>query len=342
MKKLIGMLSALMIFVTLLAGCGPQNGKGTQRTGSFATVTDQAGREVKLDKQPERIVSGYQISTHALIALELTDKVVGIESKGKTGTDTFYKKIAPALLEKERVGTKKEINVEATLALNPDLVIIPFSLKDSAQKFEEANIPVLVVEPESQEQFLNMVSLLGNATGKTQRAEELVTYYNNKTKQIEEKLAGVKKLPKVFLSSADPLRAAGSKMFQADLVKLAKGDLVTKDIDSNSWSNISLEQMVQYNPEYLFMANDPTKTLQEMQGDKGWKNIDAVKNGRVYAFPSKLDLWDRPTFTAVLAPFWMANKMHPKLVDEKYLEKEVKEVYKTIFGVAVTPKELGM
>ena len=45
------------------------------------TVTDQAGREVTIEKEPSSIVSGYYISSSLLIALGLKDKVVGIEAK---------------------------------------------------------------------------------------------------------------------------------------------------------------------------------------------------------------------------------------------------------------------
>ena len=45
------------------------------------TVIDQAGREVTIEKAPEKIVSGYYISTSLLIALGQEDKLVGIEAK---------------------------------------------------------------------------------------------------------------------------------------------------------------------------------------------------------------------------------------------------------------------
>ena len=45
------------------------------------TLTDQAGREVTLEAEPETLVSGYYISTSLLIALGLEDQLVGIEAK---------------------------------------------------------------------------------------------------------------------------------------------------------------------------------------------------------------------------------------------------------------------
>ena len=56
-----------------------------------------AGREVTLEKEPERIVSGYYISSSACIALGLSDKMVGIEDK--SAKRPIYKLAAPALID---------------------------------------------------------------------------------------------------------------------------------------------------------------------------------------------------------------------------------------------------
>ena len=45
------------------------------------TVTDAAGREVTIEQAPQRLVSGYYITTSMLIALGLEDRLVGIEAK---------------------------------------------------------------------------------------------------------------------------------------------------------------------------------------------------------------------------------------------------------------------
>ena len=94
------------------------------------TVTDQAGREVTIEKEPSSIVSGYYISSSLLIALGLKDKVVGIEAKADKRP--IYKLAAPELTELPNVGTAKEFNLETCAALSPDLVILPMKLKDAA------------------------------------------------------------------------------------------------------------------------------------------------------------------------------------------------------------------
>ena len=94
------------------------------------TVTDQAGRSVTIESEPQRIVSGYYISTSLLIALGKTDKLVGIEAKADTRP--IYSLSAPQLLELPNVGSAKEFDLEGCAALEPDLVILPLKLQDAA------------------------------------------------------------------------------------------------------------------------------------------------------------------------------------------------------------------
>lgn len=68
------------------------------------------GREVTLDAEPERLVSGYYITTSYLTALDLEDKLVGIEAKA--GTRELYQLAAPELPSLPNVGSLKQFNLE--------------------------------------------------------------------------------------------------------------------------------------------------------------------------------------------------------------------------------------
>lgn len=81
------------------------------QTAYPVTVTDQAGREVVIEEEPQKLVSGYYISTSLLIALGLEDRLVGIEAKADTRP--VYQLSAPELLELPSVGTAKEFDLEA-------------------------------------------------------------------------------------------------------------------------------------------------------------------------------------------------------------------------------------
>ena len=114
-----GMLALILSLALLLSG-----------TVSLAetwplTVTDQAGRQVTIEKAPEKLVSGYYISTSLLIALGLEDQLVGIEAKA--AKRAIYRLSAPELIDLPSVGTAKEFDLEGCAALAPDLVSCPGS-----------------------------------------------------------------------------------------------------------------------------------------------------------------------------------------------------------------------
>ena len=90
MKKIIAMLLVLTMVLSMI-GCGqsgsesaaPEETAPVEEESPLAfpvTVTDQAGRTVTIEAEPERIVSGYYISTSLLIALDLDEKLVGINT----------------------------------------------------------------------------------------------------------------------------------------------------------------------------------------------------------------------------------------------------------------------
>ena len=153
------------------------------------TVTDQAGREVTIEKEPESIVSGYYISTSLLLALGLKDKVTGIEAKADKRP--IYKLAAPEFLELPNVGTAKEFDLETCASISPELVILPMKLKDAAQSLSELDIPVLLVNPESEDQLKQMIELVSTATNTKENADALFSYIDVKKEMFEKDLSGV-------------------------------------------------------------------------------------------------------------------------------------------------------
>ena len=120
------------------------------------TVIDQAGREVTFDAPAERIVSCYYISTSTIIALGNEDKLVGIEKKADERV--LYQLAAPEIVSLPAVGSGKGVNVEEIAALDPDVVILPIKLKDDADVLADLGINVILVNPESEEQFAECVT----------------------------------------------------------------------------------------------------------------------------------------------------------------------------------------
>ncbi|MDY4755783.1 MAG: ABC transporter substrate-binding protein [Candidatus Faecousia sp.] len=320
MKKLISLLLALSLVLSL----------GLWAVAEGADLTDQLGRAVTLEQTPQRIVSGYYISSSALIALGLEDKLVGIEAKANKRP--IYSLSAPALIDLPNVGTAKEFDLEGCIALNPDLVILPAKLKNAAETLEQLGIPVLLVNPESGEQLEQMIALLGQATGTQERAEELLDFIAGQRENLETLLAEAEK-PRVYLAGNSALLStAGANMYQSDMMVLAGGENVAAELSDTYWAEISYEQLLAWNPEYIVLASDASYTVEEVLADPNLADCTAVKNGNVLQLPGDAEAWDSPVPSGILGSVWLAARLHGDLLPEDQAEEIIASFYETFYG----------
>ena len=338
------------LLCTVFAGCGGKTESQTtqeQETDQKAeseesiTVTDQAGREVTLDGPAKKLVSTYYISTALLIALGCEDGLVGIEKKADTRE--LYKLAAPELLELPAVGSGKGINVEETAALEPDVVIIPLRLEDSAKSFEELGIPVIVVNPETQEDFEACVELLAQVTGTEQTGGQLLDYYHEKMEEARSLTANLEDKPTVYLAAgSDYLSTCTSKMYQNDLIQMAGGINVSEELTDGYWQTISAEQLLNWNPQWIFAVNYAEYTLDDLKSDGALSGVQAVADGNVWTFPSEIEAWDYPTPSSVLGVLWLTCMLHPEVYSQEEFMEEAQDFYQTFFQIDVTEEQLGL
>ncbi len=335
--KILSCVLALSLLCGMTAGCA---GDSSDTPNGAIAVTDQLGREVTLEKPAERLVSSYYISTALLVALGCEDSLCGIEMKADTRE--LYRLAAPELLELPAVGSGKGINVEETAALSPDLVILPARLADSVSAFEALSIPVIVVNPETQADFEACVSLLASVTGTTTRGDSLLQYYHDKMKEAEEMTADLDRPSVYFSSSSGYLRTCTGQMYQSDLIEMAGGSCVSASLTEEYWCDISPEQLLAWNPSYIFTAQGTDDLPAEIRADSALAEVDAVKNDRIAMFPSKIESWDYPTPSSVLGVLWLVNQLHPEVYSEADFLKEAQEFYQTYFDISITEEDLGI
>lgn len=296
------------------------------------TLTDQAGRQVIIESEPERLVSCYYIATSLLMALDLEDRLAGVENQANLRP--IYGLSTPQLLDLPGVGTAKELDIEACAALEPDLVILPLRLKGSADLLEELGMDVLLVNPESQTLLEEMIRLVGAATNTGDRAAELTAFAAGQRTWLNETLAGASR-PRVYLAgNSSMLSTAGSAMYQSDLIHLAGGANVAAQIEDAYWCKISYEQLLTWNPEYIVLASAAKYDVQDVLSDPNLAACDAVANGRVVQTPSYAEAWDSPVPGSILGAVWLASVLHPELVSPSKCEELIDEYYETFYGFA--------
>lgn len=294
------------------------------------TVTDQAGREVTIEAEPQKLVSGYYISTSLMIALGLDEKLVGVEAKADTRP--IYQLGAPELLELPSVGTAKEFELEGCAALEPDLVILPLKLQDTAATLEELGIQSLVVNPEDQDLLNEMITLIGTAANKNDRAQELLDFTAAQEARLAEALNGVE-TPSVYLAGNSALLStAGDAMYQSDMIRMAGGTNAAAELTDTYWAEISYEQLLAWDPDYIILASDAEYTVEDVLADANLADCTAVVSGNVYQIPGNVEAWDSPVPSGILGAVWLSSVLHPEECPEADSTAVMDEYYETFYG----------
>ena len=305
---------------------------GASETSYPVTVTDQAGRQVTIESQPETLVSGYYITTSLLIALGLQDGLVGIEAKADTRP--IYALSAPELLELPSVGTAKEFDLEGCAALAPDLVILPLKLESAADSLAELGIPALLVNPEDQALLNEAVTLIGTATNTQARAQALLDFSTEQKHRLAYTLSGAE-TPSVYLAgNSDFLSTAGDAMYQSDMIRMAGGVNAAAEITDTYWAEVSYEQVLAWDPDYIVLASDAGYTVDDVLADPNLAGCAAVENGNVFQIPGDAEAWDSPVPGGILGAVWLSSVLHPDLCPEADSLAVIDEFYQTFYGFA--------
>lgn len=373
MKKIISFVLTAVMSAMVMAGCsGQTNTSGQSQSASSVassvsqsetassasqtnvqtqypiTLTDQVGNEVVIEHQPERIVSGYYISSSACLALGLKDHLVAVEEKIQQRP--IYQYAAADIMDSlGNVGSAKAFDLETCLNSDPDLVILPKKAKDYAQTLAEMGIPTLVVNPENQDQLVEMITLLGQATNENEKADELIAAYEkieNKVTELTANLSDEEK-PVVYMCGTDSYLSTSPKdMYQASLIRLAGGKNAGDIFEGDSRVEVSYEQLLQMNPDVMIiptnnMANgQPDYTAAEILADSNLAEVTAVKNGAVYNMPTGYEAWDSPVPSSVLGMLWMVVTLHPDLYSMDEFANDAAEFYKTFYNIEIDKTQL--
>lgn len=293
-------------------------------------VTDQAGREVTIEKEPEKLVSSYYISTSMLVALGLDEKLVGIEAKANKRP--LFKKTATQLVDLPSIGTAKEVDIEGVVALTPDLVIIPLRVKEAAAKFEELGITTIIVNPESDDLLMEMLDIVSTATNTKDRAEEIKTYIDDKKAMLNDKLGSLEAKNVYFAGNSSVLSTCGSKMYQSDLLTLAGGKNLAFDLEDDYWADVNYEQVIAWNPDYIIIAASAEYSVEDVLNDANLSVCNAVVNKNVYKMPSDIESWDTPIPAGILGSVWISSNLHPDVISSEESNTIIEEFYEKFYG----------
>ena len=312
MKKFGIVLLALA--VCLAAGCSaaPAANPSAEATQSPATatpapsaaagntVTDIVGNTVAVPGEITKVVSLVPSVTEILYELGAESMLVGVDA---------YSDYPEAATGLPQVGDFAGVNVEAIVALEPDVVFCSHTLqKETVEQLQDLGLPVISAEARTYEEVPQTVALIGQVVGKPEEAEALNADMAAQEKAVTDKLAGVEKPTVYYVMSFGEYGnwSAGPGSFLYTLMEMAQSAPVTSG-SPVAWPEYNLEQLLQDDPDVLLV--DSALNLDDLKAAEGYKDLRAIQEGRVYAVDA--NLISRPGPRLMQGFEQVARALHP-------------------------------
>jgi len=335
MRRTLTILLALL----LLSACGRE----ASPTPSALTVTDALGREVTLAAPPQRIVVAGKATIMIVDALYLFPE--GPQRLAAVGTTAqggdFLPIVDPNAAAKATLGA--EAGPEQIAAAGPDLVILKSYLREKlGAPVEALGIPVFYVSLETPEQYFTELRALGQVLGNPARAEEVITFYQERMERVQKRVADIpddgKPRVLVLQHSAKGGETAyavpPAAWMQTLLVQMAGGRPVWLDVQGSGWTVVTLEQMAAWDPDQVYVIDyfgDPVQAVEGLRADPVARNLRAVQTGQVFAFPKDTYSWDQPDARWILGLQWLASHIHPDRFADLDILQEFTTFYRTLY-----------
>ncbi|MHB8411372.1 MAG: ABC transporter substrate-binding protein [Candidatus Acidiferrales bacterium] len=268
-------------------------------------VIDETGRHVAVPVDVRRIVTLAPNLTEIVYALGAQDRLVGVSN---------YSDYPAAAKAKPRVGMQLNPNLEAIVAARPDIVLVAaVNRYETVDALARLGIAVYGTDPRTVEGTLESIEHIGGVIGASAQAESVVVNLRQRLDALKSKLAGVPPARVLFVVWRDPLTSLGAHTFIADALRFADAQSVVEA--KQDWPQISLEEVVRLNPDYLVFASSHfgdagsrAQRLAELRSEAGWRELNAVREGHVAVISDEINL---PAPGLVDAIAQLARQLHP-------------------------------
>ena len=252
---------------------------------------DAEGRPLAIVKLPvQRIVSTMQSATEWLVLMGESHRLVA-------RTDFDHQ---PEIATLPSIGGGLDPSAEAIAALKPD-VILGWRNRASAdlqQALIPFHIPVLSFETTDTADVFRNLARLGVLVDRRQRADSLAAGLRAQLVAIKRDAcpSGGGDAPTVLLVLwTDPPMTAGGGTWMTTLLETACLRNLFGDLTA-SWPTVSLEAITTRQPDWILTSKgQPGQRLSELRSKVGWRDLTAVKTGRVIEIPGDLFARAGPT-----------------------------------------------
>ncbi|MDR0701169.1 MAG: ABC transporter substrate-binding protein [Azoarcus sp.] len=319
----------------------PQGGMGAADAPPEAArfAADPFGHSLRL---PARV------SSVGTPGISMASLVVALSAGGKLKAVTpevrgnhWLKRILPATSSMATPFTRPAgVDLEALLAVRPQLVTLWRGNDASAARIEAAGIPVFTLRYATPDEFKSAVRLLGKALGtdEARRAEAFISYYEDNLRRVARGLRDLMdgQRPRVYYASISPLLTAGRQSMVDAWIRVSGGINVAVPHLAGSTA-VHLEYVLAWNHDIIVAIN--RRTRDAILADPHWQGIRAVRDKRVFVNPNGVNAWCTRAAESALQVLWAARVLHPSRFADIDLATETRRFYRLFYDYELSDAE---
>ncbi len=312
MKRIIMVIMALL----LLASCAAE--PTTETATSVGINFDNYGRDVVIEKIPEKVLTLGPNCTELFAALGLSDKVIGRSlvnhSRGPLSEFADAVNSIPQL-------NYAEATREAILTSGADFIYaIDWEISDAGCNIDEAasyGMNVYVNSATTLDAQYKEISDLGKIFGIEDRAEAFIEDQKLRIAAVGEKLSGKEPIKVlVYDSGNDGVFTCSGTNFESLLISLAGGKNIFDDLSDKQWVTVSYEEVIKRNPDIILIHDYDSPSVEEkiaeIKANPTLASLDCVKNDRFATITLESVL---PGNRMAYAVESMASAFHPDIFE---------------------------
>ena len=235
-------------------------------------VVDDRGIAVTFARSPQRIVSVLPSLTEGVCALEQCHRIVGVDR---------YSNHPASVRRLPVVGGGIDPNIEAIVALKPDVVLLAVSSRAS-ERLESLGIKVVALETKNHADVRRVLKKLGalleipDAVG----ADRLWRVIDASVEAAAQSLPPTAKNIRVYFEvSRGPYAAGESSFIGETLARLGVKNIIPAAL--GPFPRINPEFVVRANPDLIMVGS---RSMEAMAAYPGWSSIKAVKEQRICVY----------------------------------------------------------
>lgn len=345
--------SCLLFLFPILYQCS----NGTQKNNPTTEIIDIENRKITIPEQIQRIVGLNAGAMRYISYMGGVPMVVGVEDKEVSATRP-YNLAFPEIKQKAIIGPQPGGDEELILKANPEVIFWAgyATAKSSAQALQnKIGIPVITLKSgelgvENQEIFQSL-RIIGKTLKKEQRAENLILYINKNIEELYLRTQNIdeNQKPSVYVGG---LSFNGSRGITSTRVNFAPFDFVNaKNIVktlgyNNTYTqpiNIDVEQIVKWNPDYIFIDANGWKIAQEeiKKNPDIYQHLKAFENKNVYIIPRYINNSTNFDY-AFIAAWYIGKTLYPDLFQDINIEDKAIEILSNFFDKPIDLKDFDV